>query len=103
MPPNHRRCVSCRKLDHRSAFWRVVRLFPSHQLQLGQGMGRSVYLCPAAACLKLAQRKDRLGRSLKLAVPESFYQTLWQQLDCLEPASEPETGKTEADSARIVT
>jgi uncharacterized protein len=83
MPPNYRRCVSCRKLAHRSNFWRVVRVFPSHQLQLDQGMGRSVYLCPEASCLKLAQKKDRLGRSLKLAVPESFYQALWQQLDCL--------------------
>ena len=80
MPPNYRRCVSCRKLDHRSTFWRVVRLFPSHQLQLDQGMGRSVYLCQEATCLKLAQKKDRLGRSLKLAVPESFYQVLWQRL-----------------------
>jgi len=80
MPQNYRRCVSCRKLNHRSSFWRIVRVFPSHQLQLDQGMGRSVYLCPEAGCLKLAQKKDRLGRSLKLTVPESLYQTLWLRL-----------------------
>jgi len=84
MPQNYRRCVSCRKLNHRSSFWRIVRVFPSHQLQLDQGMGRSVYLCPEANCLKLAQKKDRLGRSLKLTVPESLYQTLWLRLTQLE-------------------
>jgi hypothetical protein len=47
-------------------------------------MGRSVYLCPEASCLKLAQKKDRLGRSLKLTVPESLYQTLWLRLTQLE-------------------
>ncbi len=80
MPQNYRRCVSCRKLDHRNSFWRIVRVFPSQQLQLDQGMGRSVYLCPQADCLKLAQKKDRLGRSLRLTVPESFYQVLWLRL-----------------------
>ncbi|NJO80776.1 MAG: YlxR family protein [Cyanobacteria bacterium RM1_2_2] len=80
MLPNHRRCISCRKVDHKSAFWRVVRVFSSHQVQLDQGMGRSVYLCPQESCLQAAQKKDRLGRSLKTAVPEEIYQTLWQRL-----------------------
>lgn len=80
MPANYRRCVSCRKLDHRSAFWRVVRVFPSQQVQLDQGMGRSVYLCPQESCLQSAQKKDRLGRSLKTSVPGEVYQLLWQRL-----------------------
>jgi len=98
MPQNYRRCVSCRKLNHRSSFWRIVRVFPSHQLQLDQGMGRSVYLCPEASCLKLAQKKDRLGRSLKLTVPESLYQTLWLRLTQLESKLEP---KLESQSTAL--
>ncbi len=80
MLPNYRRCLCCRKVDHKSAFWRVVRVFPSQQVQLDQGMGRSVYLCPNENCLQLAQKKDRIGRSLKTAVPAEIYQTLGQRL-----------------------
>jgi predicted RNA-binding protein YlxR (DUF448 family) len=80
MLPNYRRCVSCRQIAHKSAFWRVVRVFSSHQVQLDEGMGRSVYLCPQESCLQAAQKKDRLGRSLKTAVPEELYQLLWQRL-----------------------
>jgi hypothetical protein len=44
-------------------------------------MGRSAYICPTEACLKAAQRKDRLGRSLKTVVPEAVYQKLWERLE----------------------
>lgn len=43
-------------------------------------MGRSAYLCRQEACLRTAQKKNRLGRSLKAPVPDSLYETLWQQL-----------------------
>lgn len=80
MPPNHRRCLICRRTAHRSEFWRIVRLADSGRVQLDHGMGRSAYLCPCADCLRAAQRKDRIGRSLKIAVPESVYQQLWQRI-----------------------
>jgi hypothetical protein len=48
---------------------------------LDQGMGRSVYICPQANCLQAAQKKNRLGRSLKVTVPEGIYQILWQRLE----------------------
>lgn len=80
MQPNIRRCLCCRRLGPKSEFWRVVRLHPSKAIQLDQGMGRSAYLCPTATCLQAAQRKDRLGRSLKTPVPDEIYQALWQRL-----------------------
>ena len=85
LPPNHRRCLSCRKAAPKSVFWRVVRVHPSRLIQLDQGMGRSAYLCPTAACLKAAQKKQRLARVLKTAVPESIYETLWQRLEAIAP------------------
>lgn len=88
MLPNYRRCISCRKVDHKSAFWRVVRVFPCQQVQLDEGMGRSVYLCPQATCLQLAQKKDRLGRSLKVAISDHIYRTLWQRLEADASAAE---------------
>lgn len=81
MLPNYRRCISCRTVAPKEAFLRVVRLHPSHEIALNQGMGRSAYLCPQTDCLQIARKKDRLSRVLKAPVPESLYQALSQQLD----------------------
>ncbi len=80
MQPNYRRCVVCRQVALKEHFWRVVRVYPSNQVQLDQGMGRSAYLCPNIECLKAAQKKNRLGRSLKVTIPEPIYQLLWERL-----------------------
>jgi predicted RNA-binding protein YlxR (DUF448 family) len=80
MPTNDRRCVSCRKLAPKSEFWRIVRDHPSQTVQLDRGMGRSAYLCPTLECLQAAQKKNRLGRALKVPVPHGLYQTLGDRL-----------------------
>jgi predicted RNA-binding protein YlxR (DUF448 family) len=80
MLPNYRRCISCRKVALKGEFLRVVRLHPSHDIALNQGMGRSAYLCPQIACLQAARKKARLSRVLKASVPDSIYQALLQQL-----------------------
>ncbi|MBF2005588.1 YlxR family protein [Chlorogloeopsis fritschii PCC 9212] len=80
MKPNYRRCLSCRKVGLKNEFWRIVRVFGSGQVQLDEGMGRSAYICPNPSCLSAAQKKNRLGRSLRASVPEALYQTLWQRL-----------------------
>jgi uncharacterized protein len=82
-----RRCVSCRKIAPRGEFWRVVRCASDHQVVLDQGMGRSVYLCPSADCLKTAQRKDRLSRALKTKVDQRIYQALSDRLDQVIPCA----------------
>ena len=75
-----RRCVSCRKLAPRTEFWRVVKCHPSNQIVIAADdswlQGRSAYLCPTATCLQAAQKKNRLGRSLKARVGEDIYQQL---------------------------
>lgn len=80
MEPNYRRCISCRQVAPKSSLWRVVRLHPCHTVQLDSGMGRSAYLCPTVDCLQIAQKKNRLGRSLKVSIPESIFDILWQRL-----------------------
>ena len=79
MKPNYRRCASCRKVAPKEAFWRIVRLHPSHMIQL-EGEGRSAYLCPQPECLKTARKKNRLGRSLKAPIPPEIYQALEERL-----------------------
>ncbi|WP_448524506.1 YlxR family protein [Parathermosynechococcus lividus] len=71
-----RRCVACGRVGNRTEFWRIVRRWPDHTVKVGEGMGRSAYLCPTSECLKLAQQKKRLGRSLRCAVPDTVFSTL---------------------------
>lgn len=80
MKPNYRRCVACRKVALKVDFWRIVRVHPSQQVHLDEGMGRSAYLCPQLECLKAARRKNRLGKALKSAVSDSLYEDLEQRL-----------------------
>ena len=80
MSKDDRRCVSCRKVAHRKEFWRVVRCHPSKEVKIDLGdtrlAGRSAYLCPTPECLQIAQKKNRLGRSLKAPVSQNIYQQL---------------------------
>ncbi|MEM6252587.1 MAG: YlxR family protein [Cyanobacteria bacterium P01_D01_bin.156] len=80
MRPEYRQCVSCRKVLHRKELLRVVRTHPAKVVQFSQGMGRSAYLCRNLACLEIAHKKNRLGRSLRTSVPEDIYQQLQQQI-----------------------
>lgn len=96
MQPNYRRCVSCRQVAHKADLLRIVRVFPSRAVQL-DGMGRSVYLCRKPTCLELAQKKDRLGRSLKAVVPPEIYHGLWQHLS----ASDTIVGSTMIEGAVV--
>ncbi|MBM0741851.1 YlxR family protein [Phormidium sp. CLA17] len=79
MKPSYRRCVACRKAALKVDFWRIVRVHPSQEVHLDEGMGRSAYLCPKIECLKAARKKNRLGRALKAAVPDSLYENLEQR------------------------
>ncbi len=88
MKPNYRRCVSCGRVAPKEAFWRIVRVYPSRQVQLDQGMGRSAYLCPQESCLTQASQKNRLGRRLKAPIPDTIYQQLWERLNQLRPDSQ---------------
>ncbi|ACK70779.1 protein of unknown function DUF448 [Gloeothece citriformis PCC 7424] len=80
MKPNYRRCVSCGQVALKDSFWRIVRVYPSRKLQLDYGMGRSAYLCPCASCLKEARQKNRLGRALRVPIPDYIYQALSERL-----------------------
>lgn len=81
MEKNYRRCISCRKVAPKSDFWRIVRVYPSHELQLEEGMGRSAYLCKTQTCLQTAQKKKAIRRSLRVPERPEIYQLLQERLD----------------------
>ena len=66
---------------HRDRLWRIVRTFPDHTVRIDEGMGRSAYLCPSAACLSAAQKKNRLSRTLKVSVPSEIFRELETRLE----------------------
>lgn len=75
--------MSCRSEKPKTEFWRIVRTYPEHQVQLDVGMGRSAYICPSQNCLDIARKKNKLGRNIKANIPETIYQTLAQRLNDL--------------------
>jgi predicted RNA-binding protein YlxR (DUF448 family) len=77
----------------RDNFWRVVRVPiasspdpltestpKSFRLQLDDGMGRSAYVCKKLECLQIAQKKNRLGRSLRTPVSPEIFDILKSRL-----------------------
>jgi predicted RNA-binding protein YlxR (DUF448 family) len=77
----------------RDNLWRVVRvpIASSHdplaesvpkgfRLQLDDGMGRSAYVCKKLECLQIAQKKNRLGRSLRTPVSPEIFDILKSRL-----------------------
>jgi len=76
----------------RDNLWRVVRMIAStdehsnksdikqFQIQLDNGMGRSAYVCKKLDCLQLAQKKNRLGRSLRTHIPHEIFDILKSRL-----------------------
>ena len=80
MTKDFRRCVSCRKVALKTEFLRVVKCHPSNKVEIDLGnslfQGRSAYICPTDECLQSAQKKNRLGKSLKAEVRDEIYQQL---------------------------
>lgn len=96
MLPNYRCCISCRKVAPKEEFLRIVRVSSNRAIRLDQGMGRSAYLCPKPECLQAAQKKNRLGRALKAAVPAEIYGALWQRLSDLDTRYEALSASSQA-------
>ena len=78
-----RRCVSCAGLKDRTQMLRLVRL-ASGGLGLGQGFGRSAYVCRSKRCLQDARRRKRIQKSLRIPNYSAIDATLAAELDKAE-------------------
>jgi uncharacterized protein len=80
MTKDFRRCVSCRKVALKTEFLRAIKCHPTNKVEIDLGnalfQGRSAYICPTDECLQSAQKKNRLGKSLKAQVRDEIYQQL---------------------------
>lgn len=72
-----RTCVGCYSQKEKSALIHVVKhdgiIKPDFD---GKAPGRGAYVCKCADCIRLAQKKKGLERSLKCSVTENVYSDL---------------------------
>lgn len=77
-----RQCTGCNERKEKKELIRIIRT-PEGEIVIdftGKKNGRGAYICNSAACLKLAQKRKSLERSLKTTIPEGVYQELAKEM-----------------------
>ena len=77
-----RQCVGCGEMKSKKELLRVIKT-PEEDIILditGRKNGRGAYICDSMECLKTAQKKRGLERSLKVSIPDDVYQSLEQEM-----------------------
>ena len=77
-----RQCVGCGEMKSKKELLRVIKT-PEDEIILdvtGRKNGRGAYICASMECLKNAQKKRGLERSLKVSIPEDVYESLEQEM-----------------------
>lgn len=77
-----RTCVGCGEQKTKKELIRVVK---NNENQVfvdfkGKANGRGAYICPSLECLKKAQKRDALSRSLMIKIDQEIYERLAEEL-----------------------
>lgn len=81
-----RQCTGCNERKEKKNLIRIIHT-PDDEIVVdfsGKKNGRGAYICNSIACLKLAQKRKSLERSLKTTIPESVYQELAKEMSSNE-------------------
>ena len=81
-----RRCTGCGEMKEKKDLIRVVRT-PEGDIridQTGKIIGRGAYLCDDASCLRKAQKKRSLQRSLDTAIPDEIFDELHKRWEVFQ-------------------
>lgn len=92
-----RTCVGCGAQKTKKELIRVVK---NNENQVfvdfrGKANGRGAYICPSLECLKKAQKRDALSRSLMIKIDQEIYERLAVELAAGD--QEPPTSDGEKD------
>ena len=81
-----RQCTGCREMKSKREMIRVIRTTENEICidATGRKNGRGAYICPNMDCLKLAIKNRGLERSLKMAILESVYQQLEEEMSHID-------------------
>lgn len=77
-----RQCVGCGERREKKELIRILRS-PDEEILIdfsGKKNGRGAYICNSVACLKKAEKKKALERSLKVTIPEDVYRQLEKEM-----------------------
>ena len=77
-----RQCIGCGEKKDKRSLIRVIRT-PEGGIgidETGRAGGRGAYLCKSAECLRKAEKKRALSRSLKMEIPSEIYDRLARQI-----------------------
>lgn len=77
-----RTCVGCGEQKTKKELIRVVKN-NENQVSVdfkGKANGRGAYICPSIECLKKAQKRDALSRSLMIKIDQEIYERLAAEL-----------------------
>lgn len=77
-----RMCLGCGEMKPKRELIRVVRQ-ADETIALdvtGKLAGRGAYICPAADCLKQAQKARRLEKAFSCRIEDAVYESLQQRL-----------------------
>ena len=70
-----RRCVNCRESKHKSELLRIVRTLDGEfKIDFtGKANGRGAYVCKDEKCAAETQKRRKLDKSFKAALPAEIY------------------------------
>ena len=78
-----RRCVSCWQEKDRDDFIKITSNSTNGELVINPNsvtFGRSAYLCYNESCIEKAFKKNKLGKHLKVAIPNELKGQLLNEL-----------------------
>lgn len=81
-----RRCLGCMQSKDKRELIRVVRS-PEGEISLdrtGKKPGRGAYICPDAACLRLAKKGKKLERAFECEISDEIYSRLESEISADE-------------------
>ena len=78
-----RKCTGCGEMKPKTELVRVVKTPDDHVLLdlTGRVNGRGAYICPDAACLKIARKAKRIEKSFQMQIPEEVYDMMEEELN----------------------
>lgn len=77
-----RMCLGCNEMKPKKELMRVVKS-PEGEISLdftGKKNGRGAYICNSVECLRIAQKRKSLERSLKVTIPAEVYKELEKEM-----------------------
>lgn len=81
-----RQCIGCQEMKNKKEMMRVLKTTEGELVidTTGKKNGRGAYLCFSKECFEKAVKNKGLERSLKMKIPQSVYESLKKEIDCIE-------------------